>query len=306
MAQTVPRVQMHKTGPACSGLVWGSMRSESQFATAHELAEHLRWLLDQGVTTLDTASVYGAPDPFTVEAFLGQALAEVGAEKFEIVTKCGIQRLSKHRPENRVRHFDFSAKEIHRSTERSLKKLGIECIDLMLLHRPDYLMDPDETAGALDDLVAQGKIRHVGVSNLSVSRSQLVASRLKSPIVTNQIEFSPLHLDPISDGAFDAALTSGYRPMIWSPVGGGRLLTSQDEKISQLRAQLASVAQTYDLDGPAEAAMAFVVRHPVGGIPVIGSGKRDRILGAIKAINTQMDRQDWYSIVAATNPSLFL
>lgn len=94
--------------------------------------------------------------------------------------------------------------------------------------------------------------------------------------------------------------------MIWSPVGGGRLLTSQDDNILQLRTLLQDIAQIYDLDGPAEAAVAFVVKHPVGGIPLIGSGKRERISGAIKAINTNMDRQDWYSIVTATNPSLFM
>ncbi|WP_417257897.1 aldo/keto reductase [Celeribacter sp.] len=306
MTLTIPKVQMHKSGPPCSGLVWGTMRSQSQFSNAHALADHLRWLLDHGITTLDTASVYGHPDPFTVEEFLGEALAQVGADKFEIVTKCGIQRLSKHRPENKVRHFDFSEKEIRKSTDLSLQKLGVDCLDVMLLHRPDYLMDPDETAGTLDDLVAQGKIKHVGVSNLSVSRTELVASRLKAPIVTNQIEFSPLHLNPISDGTFDHAIRTGYKPMIWSPIGGGRLLTSEDEHVVKLRGLLGTIAKTYGLDGPADAAIAFVNKHPVGGIPVVGSGNRDRILGAIKAINTDMDRQDWYSIIAATNPSLFL
>jgi len=282
------------------------MRSQSQFANAHELAEHLRWLLDQGITTIDTASVYGDPDPFSVEEFLGEALAEVGHDKFEIITKCGIQRLSRLRPENRVRHFDFSDKEIRRSTDRSLQKLGLEQIDTMLLHRPDYLMDPAETAGALDDLVAQGKIKHVGVSNLSVSRCDLLKAHLKAPITTNQIEFSPLHLDPISDGTFDYALKTGHRPMIWSPVGGGRLLTSQDDQIVKIRSLLEEIAQAYGLAGPAEAAVAFVVKHPVGGVPLMGTGNRDRLSAAIKALNTDLDRQDWYAIVSATNPALSL
>lgn len=302
-SSTPQRIRMHETGPEFSGIIWGSMRAESQFASAADLADHLRWLADQGVTTLDTAATYGDPHPYTVEEFLGKAIAEAGRDKFEIVTKCGIQRLSPHRTVNRIRHFDFSEKEIRRSTERSLIKLGIDEIDLLLLHRPDYLMDPAETAGALDALVAEGKVRHVGVSNLNPSRYALLAQFLKAPIVTNQIQFSPIFHEPIRDGVLDMAIREGHRPMIWSPVGGGRLLTGEGEDMVALRKVLGEVAETYGLDGPAEAAMAFVVRHPAGGVPIVGSGKRERISGAIKASNTVLDRQDWYAIVGVTNPN---
>lgn len=302
----VARVRMHPKGPEFSGVVWGSMRSETQFASPEELAEFLRFLLDRGITTIDTANTYGEPHPYTVEEFLGKAIAMVGREKFEIVTKCGIQRLSPHRTENRIRHFDFSRQEIERSVNRSLKKLGIDQADVILLHRPDYLMDPDETAAALDDLVASGRTRFVGVSNFSPSRFDLLASRLKAPLVTNQIEFSPLFLEPISNGRFDHALLHRYRPMIWSPVGGGRLLTGEGERETKIRALLADIAKREGLDGPAEAAMAFVVRHPAGGVPIVGSGKRERVEGAIKSVNTVMDRQDWYAVVTETSPMLEL
>ena len=302
----VARVKMHQSGPEFSSVIWGSMRSEEQFASPAALAEHLRFLLDRGVTTLDTANTYGIPDPYTVEEFLGKAIALVGRDKFEIVTKCGIQRLSPHRPENRIRHFDFSEKEIRRSVTRSLEKLGIDRADVILLHRPDYLMDPDETAGALGALIAEGKTRYVGVSNFSPSRFDLLASRLTAPLITNQIEFSPLHLDPISNGQFDHSLRLGYRPMYWSPVGGGRLLTGDDPKTARLRTLLTEIARRYDLDGPAEAAIAFVARHPAKGAPIVGSGKRERMDGAIKAANTVMDRQDWYAIVTETSPMLEL
>ena len=304
--ETVARVKMHETGPELSGVIWGSMRMQSQFDTPADLTDHLNWLADRGVTTLDTASVYGAPDPFAVEELLGKAVAEAGRDKFEIVTKCGIRRVSPIRPENRVRHFDFSAAEIRSSTERSLIKLGIDEIDLMLLHRPDYLMEPEEVAATLDDLVAEGKIRHVGVSNFSPSRLDLLTTYLKAPVVTNQIEFSPLHHQPISDGTFDTAMKLGHKPMIWSPIGGGRLMVSKDEDVAALRDKLSDVAKAYGLDGPAEAAIAFVARHPAAGVPIIGSGKRDRMEGAIKATNTVMDKQDWYDIVATSTPSLGL
>ncbi len=301
----VARVRMHKDGPEFSEIVWGSMRSEAQFSSPAELAEHLRWLYGRGITTLDTAPAYGVPHPYTTEEFLGKAIAEVGRDKFEIVTKCGIQRISPHKPENRVRCFDFSEEEIRTSTDRSLQKLGIDVIDVMLLHRPDYLMDPDETAGVLDELVAEGKIRYVGVSNLSPSRLDLLASRLKAPIVTNQVQFSPIYLNPIADGTFDLAIKVGHKPMIWSPVGGGRLLTKEDEYTVKVRDKLSEVASAYGLDGPANAAISFVARHPAKNTIVLGTGKRERIEGAITAVNTKLDRQDWYDIISITHPSLF-
>lgn len=309
MSDTPPvpaRIRIHEQGPEFSGVIWGSMRSEEQFASPTELAEFLRFLLDRGVTTLDTAATYGHPHPYTVEEFLGRAIAEVGRDKFEIVTKCGIQRLSPHRTENHIRHYDFSAKEIRRSVDRSLQKLGIDVIDVLLLHRPDYLMDPDETAGALDELIAAGKTRHVGVSNFSPSRINLLASRLKAPLVTNQVQFSALYLNPISDGTFDIALRTGHVPMIWSPVGGGRLLTGDDDNTRKIRDTLTTIAERQGLAGPAEAALAFVARHPAKGIPIVGSGKRERMDGALKAVAAQLDRQDWYAVITETSPQLAL
>ena len=302
----VARVRMHPAGPVFSGVVWGSMRCQEQFDSVGKLADFLRFLLDRGITTLDTANTYGIPHPYTVEEFFGNAVREIGRDKFEIVTKGGIMRVGPLTPENRIRHFDSRAENIKYWMDRSLQKLGIDHVDVLLLHRPDYLMDPDETAGALDEIVAAGKARYVGVSNFSPSRIDLLASRLKAPLVTNQVEFSPLYLNPISDGAFDYALRLGYRPMIWSPVGGGKLLTGDDARTTKIRGLLADIAAKADLDGPAEAAMAFVARHPAKGVPIVGSGKRARVDGAIKAVNTVMDRQDWYAIATETSETLEL
>jgi predicted oxidoreductase len=300
----VARVKLHTSGPEFSRVVWGTMRSEEQFRTAEELADHLRFLLDRGVTTIDTANTYGAP--YTTEEFLGRALKLVGREKFEIITKCGIRRLSPLRPDNRIRHYDFTEGELRPSVERSLQKLGIDDVDLLLLHRPDYLMDPEETAGVLEAFVSEGKTRHVGISNFSVLRHDLLASRLKLPIVTNQIEFSPIHIEPVSDGTLDLAIRVGHRPMIWSPIGGGRLMTGEDEKAVKVRNTLAEIARRNGLAGPAEAAIAFVARHPAGGLPIVGSGKRDRIDAAIAAVAKPLDRQDWYDIATIHSPMLEL
>jgi predicted oxidoreductase len=303
-AGAVSRVRMHAGGPEFSSVVWGSMRSEEQFRSPGDLAEFLRFLLDHGITTLDTANTYGAP--YTTEEFLGKAIKEVGRGKFEIVTKCGIRRVSPLRPENRLRHYDYSETELRTSVDRSLQKLGIDYADVIILHRPDYLMDPDETAATLDGFIAAGKARHVGVSNFSPSRHELLASRLKTPIVTNQIEFSPIHLQPISDGTFDLALRVGHVPMIFSPLGGGRLLKAEDEKTVKMRAVLSDIARRYGFAGPGEAAIAFVARHPSRCLPIIGSGKRERLLAAIDAASRPLDRQDWYEVVAVESPMLEL
>ena len=299
----VARVKIHKQGPEFSNVIWGSMRSLQQFSSAKELAGFLDFLLERGVTTIDTASVYGAP--YTVEKFLGQALKEHGGrDKFEIVTKCGICRPGPVIPEYRLRYFDLSPEHIRWSVDRSLSELDVDVIDVLILHRADHLMQPDETAAALDDVVAQGKVRYIAVSNFLPSRFELLQSRLKAPIVTNQVQFSPIYLRPAGDGTFDLALKLGHAPMIWSPVGGGRLLTSNDEEIVTVRNLLTEIAGRMGLPGPAEAAMAFVARHPVRGMPIVGSGKRERVDGAIQAVNTPFARDDWYEVLAKMSPQL--
>jgi predicted oxidoreductase len=301
----VMRVKIHKKGPQFSSVIWGSMRSQQQFASPKELAKFLDFLLDRGITTLDTAATYGAP--YTVEKFLGQALKQHGGrDEFEIVTKLGIRRPSEFFPKHRLRHFDSSAEHIKWSVDRSLKELGIDVIDVLIVHRADHLMDPDETGEALDSVVKKGKVRYIAVSDFLPSRFELLQSRMKNPIVTNQVQFSPIYLKHVTDGVFDFALKVGHVPMIWSPVGGGRLLTSNDERIVNIRNLLATIAERTGLPGPAEAAMAFVARHPAGGIPIVGSGKKERVDGAIQAVNNPMDRQDWYEVVAQTSESLEL
>ena len=301
----VSRVKIHAQGPEFSRVIWGSMRSEEQFSSPAELAGFLDFLLERGVTTLDTAATYGAP--YSTERFLGKALKELGGrDRFEIVTKCGICRPGPVLPEFRVRYFDSSPEHIRWSVDRSLGELGIDVIDVLLLHRADHLMDPDATAAALDGVVAAGKVRAIGVSNFLPTRFELLQSRLKAPIVTNQVQFSPLYLRPAGDGTFDLALKLGHKPMIWSPVGGGDLLTSSDEKIVDLRNLLTAIAQRMGLPGPAEAAMAFVARHPVGGMPIVGSGKRERVDGAIQAVNAEFARDDWYEVVSKVSPWLEL
>jgi predicted oxidoreductase len=281
-----------------SRLVWGSMRSLSQFGSAAELAAFLGFLLDRGVTTIDTADIYGS---YRVEAFLGEALKLLGPARrqFGIVTKAGIALLSERRPDNRIKHYNSSAAYLKASLDASIMALGIEPIDLWLIHRPDPLMEVDETARALEDAVAEGKARHVGVSNFRPSQVELLHSRLSTPIATNQIEFSLLHLDPIADGSFDIAQRLGFRPQIWSPLAAGRLLSAEGERPAAIRAALDLIAVDHGLQGPGEAALAWIGRHPTLPVPVVGSGKRERIDAALKALEVDLDRQSWYAVLQA-------
>ncbi len=299
----VARIKIYPQGPEFSKVIWGSMRSQSQFSSVGELAAFLDFLAERGVTTLDTANVYGAP--YTVEGFLGAALKQQGGrDRFEIVTKLGICRPGPVLPQFRTRFFDLSPEHIRWSVDRSLSELGIDVIDVLILHRADHLMEPEETADALDDVVKQGKVRFIGVSNFLPSRFDLLQSRLKAPIVTNQVQFSPLYLRPVSDGTFDLALKLGHKPMIWSPIGGGALLTATEERVVEIRELLTAIAERMGLPGPAEAAMAFVARHPVGGMPIVGSSKRERVDGAIQAVNAAFARDDWYEVIGKSSPWL--
>jgi predicted oxidoreductase len=296
------RVRLTKTGPELSRLVWGSMRCIEQFASTAELAKFLGFLLDRGVTSLDTADIYGN---YRVEDFLGDALRQYGKgrDRFEIVTKADIA-IPTAGSGNRVLHFNATGAHIRRQAETSLKKLGVEALDVLLVHRPDHLMDADDTAATLEALCAEGKVKHIGVSNFQPRHWRLLTSRLKTPLVTNQVQLSPIYLDTLSDGSLDLAQELRIRPMIWSPLGGGQLMKDASERTIKVRAALDSVAKRTGLAGPIEAAIAWVARHPTRPLPVVGTGRREGIDGALRALAAQLDHQDWYEIVLASDASL--
>ncbi len=292
------RVALTGCGPDVSSLAWGSWRATEQFESPESLARFLGVILELGITTLDTADVYGG---YAAEAFLGKALAELGAdaEQFEIITKCGIVAKSPAHPDHRVKHYNSSTTHIRASAEASCRHLGRERIDVLLIHRPDILMNANETAEAFDTLIEDGTIGYVGVSNFTVSQIELLHAALKSPLVTNQIEFSPLHPDPINDGTLDQAQRLGFRPMLWSPIGGGALFSGDASKAVRIRSALASAAENYGFADAGSAAIAWLMRHPSNPVPVVGTGNLDRLRGLVAAANVTIDRQDWYAIFEA-------
>ena len=206
--------------PNLSPLVAGTWRLHEQGWSA---AERLRWIerwADLGVTSFDHADIYGG---YTVEALFGEALALRPAlrERLQLVSKCGIRLPGHARGAARIKHYDSSAAHIRASVEHSLRALQTDRLDLLLLHRPDPLMDAAEVADAVAALQREGKILAFGVSNFGPQAFELLDAA--TPLATNQIELHPLRREPLHDGTLDALQRRGRRPMVWSPLAGGYL-----------------------------------------------------------------------------------
>lgn len=258
----------------------------------------LTWIegcLDLGITTFDHADIYGA---YTAEALFGEALALKPAlrERMQIVSKCGIKLVTPNRPEHRIKSYDTSPEHVIASVDASLKALKIDDLDVLLIHRPDALMDATELAHCFEHLRAVGKVRHFGVSNFTPSQFELLHKRI--PLVTNQIECSPLHLEPFADGTLDQAQSLGLTPMIWSPLAGGQLFSSTDEAAVRVRALLERLALDMQSNMTA-VACAWLMRHPSAPVPVLGSQRLAAYAQAMDALRLKIDRETWYEIWSA-------
>ncbi len=261
-------------------------------------SERLRWIeqcLERGVTSFDHADIYGG---YAVEALFGEALALSPAlrQRMQLVTKCGIQLRDAARPATRIKHYDTSARHIVRSVEQSLVLLRTDTIDLLLLHRPDPLLDADEVAGAFEQLRTQGKVQAFGVSNYTPAQYELLQAR--TPLVTNQVECHPLHRAPLFDGTFDQAQRLRARPMIWSPLAGGTLFTSNAEEAMRVRGVLTSIGAQYGVSA-ATIAFAWLLRLPCHPHPITGSRRIEAMAEAVAATRISLDVQEWTEILVA-------
>uniref|UniRef100_UPI00046430B9 aldo/keto reductase n=1 Tax=Franconibacter pulveris TaxID=435910 RepID=UPI00046430B9 len=216
----VQRITLAPQGPEFSRLVMGYWRLMEWKFSARELVSFIEAHLDSGITTVDHADIYGG---YQCEAAFGEALrlAPHLRQRIEIVTKCGIATTAKE--ENTLGHYITSREHILRSAETSLKNLATDSLDLLLIHRPDPLMDADEVAEAFLALHQSGKVRHFGVSNFTPAQFMLLQSRLPFTLATNQVEISPVYQPLLLDGTLDQLQQLRIRPMAWSCLGGGRL-----------------------------------------------------------------------------------
>ncbi|MEN0584298.1 MULTISPECIES: aldo/keto reductase family oxidoreductase [Kosakonia] len=287
----VQRIALAPQGPEFSRFVMGYWRLMDWNMSAQQLVSFIESHLDLGVTTVDHADIYGG---YLCEAAFGEALklAPHLRARMEIVSKCGIATTAK--PEHALGHYITERDHIIRSAEQSLVNLATDHLDLLLIHRPDPLMDADEVAEAFLHLHQSGKVRHFGVSNFTPAQFSLLQSRLPFTLATNQVEISPVHQPLLLDGTLDQLQQLRIRPMAWSCLGGGRLFN--DAAFQPLRDELARVAQELNAETIEQVVYAWVMRLPSAPLPIIGSGKIERVRSALGALNLQMTRQQWFRI----------
>ena len=281
------RQQLSSTGPEFSRIALGMWRIASWQMTPSQRLDFIKQALDLGVTTIDHADIYGSERPF------GEALAlDPGLrQRMELVTKCGIILGGSGS------HYDTSGQHILTSLDNSLRDLGTDHVDLLLIHRPDPLMQADEIAAAFTRLHSAGKVRHFGVSNFTPAQFDLLASRF--PLVTNQVELSPLHLDPLHDGTLDQCQQRALSPMIWSALGGGRLFTAQTEQALRLRTTLNQLAEHYGVSATT-LVYAWLLQHPSRPVVLTGSGRIAAVREAIAAVGLTLTRSHWFQIWSAS------
>jgi predicted oxidoreductase len=249
--------------------------------------------LAQGITTMDQADIYGG---YMAEEILGNALKGTGLRsEIEIVTKCDIVAPAGRHAQARVKYYDTSRRHITQSVEDSLRLMGIEQIDLLLIHRPDPMMDHHETGTTLDDLVASGKVSNIGVSNFRPWDMDLLQSAMKTRLVTNQIEISVIANDAFTNGDLAYLQRHDIKPMAWSPLAGGALFTDANASLIAIMKRLGD-KQGGDTSA---VALAWLMAHPANIIPVVGTNNLDRLRALSTAFDVELGREDWFEIYTA-------
>ncbi len=260
-----------------------------------ELRELVHKVLDLGITTFDHADGYADGE---AEVAFGDAVGNNPAlrEKMQIITKATLVY-----PDGKVRlkHYNTSEKHIIERVETSLRKLKTDYIDLFLLHRPDPLMDPADTASAFSKLHAAGKVRHFGVSNYKAADFEMLASYCEQPLITNQIEVSVLAHENFDDRTVQHAMMRRIHPIVWSPLAGGRIFTGTDEVAVRVRAELERVRDEIGAEAIDDVALAWLFTHPVGFVPITGASEIEFIKRPLQALQYRLTQEQWFSIWVA-------
>ena len=287
------RISLNKD-VSLSRIVYGMWRlGDDENTSPEHVRAKIDASLDQGITSFDQADIYGG---YEAEEILGNALSGSALRnKMEIVTKCDIVAPVGRYADARVKYYDTSRAHIMASVDHSLRLMGIDHIDLLLIHRPDPLMDHHETEATLDEVIASGKVRSVGVSNFRPYDWELLQSAMKNLLVINQIELSVLAHDSFVNGDVAFHQRIGTPLMAWSPLAGGTLFSGDHPDVMSV---LSNVASQNNVDETA-VAIAWLLAHPSRILPVLGTNSLERIKGMSAALDVKMDRQTWYEIYTA-------
>jgi predicted oxidoreductase len=280
-----------------SRIIHGQWRLSDWGFTPQETLSFMEQCVEMGVTTFDTADIYGG---YTCEGLLGKAirLKPEFRDKIEIVTKCGIKLTSN--PSYKLNHYDSSKEHILASVNQSLKNMNTDYIDVLLIHRPDFLMDPAEMNEAFSQLKQEGKVRHFGVSNFLPSQLSMLQKFVHQPLVTNQIELSVMNRTQFENGSLDQAIEYRMPPMAWSPLAGGSIFSSDDPKAERVRQALEKVGSEIGAKEIDQVMYAWLLKHPAKIMPIVGSGKIERVQSAVDSLQLQMNREQWYEIWVAS------
>jgi predicted oxidoreductase len=283
-----------KSDIVVSPIAWGMWRLAEDGRSAADAAKLVHAALDAGINFLDTADIYGFDGTGgfgDAEALLGEVLSAEPAlrERMVLATKGGILP---------PLPYDQSADYLRKAIEDSLTRLKVDVIDLWQIHRPDILAHPQEVARVLDDAVASGKVRKLGVSNFTMPQLAALNHFLGEKLVTTQPEISPLRIDCFENGELEQAMMLGLTPMAWSPFGGGRLAAPESARDIAVAEALDVVAQAQGVTRTV-ATYSWLMAHPAGIIPIIGSQKAERIAEGAQALKVQWTRTDWYAVLVA-------
>lgn len=284
------KIKTHPEGPLLSRIVAGVWRWHDR--SVPQMEALVKTSLTCGISSFDHADIYGN---YSCEEIFGKLLRGNYSlrNQIELVTKCGIKLLSDKRPTHRIKHYDTSKEYIIWSVENSLTMLATDRIELLLIHRPDPLLNPVEVAEAFSTLKLQGKVLHFGVSNFTSSQFEMLQSYLTFPIVTNQIELSLFHHQTLFDGTVDQLVKNRVSPMAWSPLGGGKYFNNQiTHSIEKLTLQY-GVSSTQLL-------LAWLLKHPAQVFPILGTSKPERIMDGANALNINLERQHWFELLKLT------
>lgn len=281
-----------KSGIAVSPLAWGMWRFAGR--SANEGRRLIEAAFAAGITLFDTADIYGFDGQGgfgDAEALLGEIFAGSPGlrDRMVLATKGGIMPPIP---------YDQSRAYLTQALDASLRRLRVEQVDLYQVHRPDILTHPQELARTLDDAIRAGKVRAVGVSNFTLPHAEALAHFLDAPLASHQPEFSPLHLEPLTNGLFDAAMRDDMAVLAWSPLGGGRLGDPTDPRGQAVATALDAVAGKFGVSRAA-ATYGWIMAHPARVIPIVGTQNAGRIAEAADAYKVRWSREDWYAVLVA-------
>lgn len=270
-------------------MTWGSWGKQ---LTRTQMTDLMNYCLELGITSFDHADIYG--DYGTEKAF-GDAFVESGIDRsnIQLISKCGIQMTTGRK--NAVAHYQYDTEYIIWSAEQSLKKLKTEYLDLLLIHRPSPLMQPDEIAEAIHVLKAAGKIKEFGVSNFTPS--QIAMLETKIPVSANQVEFSLTYDNPMYDGTFDDCSANHRVAMAWSPLGN--FFREKNDQNSRIEGALKKLEKKYDAN-VSQLLLAFIMNHPARVFPVVGTTNKKRLKDSLDAVNITLELQDWFILLEAS------